>query len=56
MWIVIYWKGEVENLVNSILVLYEDERLDKPMDKEDIAQCITKPKNNKTWGSDALVE
>ena len=35
--------------------LYEDEVLDKVVDRNEIAQCLRKIKNNKTGGSDGLV-
>ena len=35
--------------------LYEDEVLDKVMDRKERAQCLRKMKNNKTRGGDGLV-
>ena len=35
--------------------MYECEVLDKEMDRNDIAQCLRKMKNNKTGDSEGLV-
>ena len=35
--------------------LYDEEVLDKVLDRNDIAQCLRKIMNNKTEGSDGLV-
>ena len=45
------WKEEVEDRVNNCKCaseLFEDEVLDKIMDRNEIAQCLRKIKNNKT--------
>ena len=47
------WKEEAEDRVNNCKYaseLYEDEVLDKVMDRKEIAQCLRKIKNNKTGG------
>ena len=52
------WKEEVEDRDNNCKCaseLYEDEVLDKVVDRNEIAQCLRKIKNNKTGGSDGLV-
>ena len=49
------WKEEVEDRVNNCKCaseLYEDELSDKVMDRNEIAQCLWKIKNNKTGGSE----
>ena len=50
------WK-EVEDRVSGYSSLSEEVGvfLDKEIEKEDIAKCITKLKNNKTGGSDGIV-
>ena len=47
-------EGRVNNCKCSS-ELCEDEVLDKLMDRNEIAQCLRKIKNNNTGGSDGLV-
>ena len=52
------WKEVVEGKVSmcsSLSELCEDEVLDRGIEKEEIAKCIRRLKNNKTGGSDGLV-
>ena len=52
------WKEVVERKVSmcsSLSRVCEDEALDRGIEKEEIAKCIQRLKNNKTSGSDGLV-
>ena len=48
----INWKEDRVSNCKCVSELYEDEVLDKVMDREEIAhvQCLRKIKNNKTGG------
>ena len=52
------WKEEVEDSVGGYSSLSEeagDAFLDKEIEKDEIAKCVRKLKNNKTGGSDGIV-
>ena len=52
------WKEEVDEQVSecsSVSKACEDRTLDREIEREEIAVCIRKCKNNKTEGSDGLV-
>ena len=52
------WKEEVDEQVSegfSVSKVCEDRVLDREIEREEIAVCVWKLKNNKTGGSDGLV-
>ena len=52
------WKKEVDKQVSecsSVSKACEDSVLDREIEREEIAVCVRKLKNNKTGGSDGLV-
>ena len=52
------WKEEVDEQVSecsSVSKACEDSVLDREIEREEIAMCVRKLKNNKTGGSDGLV-
>ena len=50
------WKEEVVSTLETCSILSsENDRLDRQIDREEIAQCVKKQKNNKTGGCDGIV-
>ena len=52
------WKEEVVSTLETCSILSEvseNVRLDRQIDREEIAQCVKKLKNNKTGGCDGIV-
>ena len=52
------WKEEVASTLETCSILSEvseNVRLDRQIDREEIAQCVKKLKNNKTGGCDGIV-
>ena len=52
------WKEEVASTLEScsnLSEVSENDRLDRHIDREEIAQCVKKLKNNKTGGCDGIV-
>ena len=53
------WKEEVEDSVSGYSSLSKEARdasLDKEIEKGEIAKCVIKLQNNKTGGSDGIVD
>ena len=52
------WKEEVVGTLetcSNLSEVSENDRLDRQIDREEIAQCVKKLKNNKTGGCDGIV-
>ena len=49
------WKEEVVSTLENCSYLSESDRLDRQIDREEIAQCVKKLKNYKTGGCDGIV-
>ena len=52
------WKEEVVSTLetcSNLSEVSENDRLDRQIDREEIAQCVKKLKNNKTGGCDGIV-